>query len=66
MADIQSQLLRLGEEKKKERRNNMAKIYWSALFHRATIEKTGRRKKSQDENIMSASATLGQGNICNP
>jgi len=35
--------LRLGEEKKtrkKERRNHMAKIYWSALFHRATIKNT--------------------------
>jgi len=47
MADIQSQTaeIRRGkkEERKKERRNNTAKIYWSALFHRATIKKKERR-----------------------
>jgi len=53
--------LRLGEEKKKERRKKPQgrSIIAISLFHRAAIKKM----KQQGKNIMSASATQG-GLLC--
>jgi len=42
MADIQSAIMR-EKKKKEERRNDRAKIYWSALLHRATIIVKGNK-----------------------
>ena len=56
IVDIQSATAEIRRGKKEERRNHRAKIQWPALLHRAAIK---RKKKPQDENIMSASATQG-------
>jgi len=40
MVDIQSPTAEIRREKKKEDRNHRAKISWSALLHRATINST--------------------------
>jgi len=47
MADIQSATaeIRRGKKRKKKESNHRAKIYWSAVFHRATINSTDLREK---------------------
>ena len=54
VVDIQSLTAEIRRGKKEEDRNHRAKIYWPALFHRTAI-----KKKPQDKNIVSASATQG-------